>query len=146
MHGVAFQIAKDYFPIGTGFGTYASAEASKVFSPVYELYNFEYLLRFEVNRQWVGFLNDTFWPIIIGQTGVIGTVAYLGALGSVFVASWKLQKKQLYGFVAVLYAWCHLLINSIAEPSFNNSTAVPLAVIMGIVLSTAETISQKETK
>lgn len=134
MHSVAFRIMEDYFPIGTGFGTYASAEAAKNFSPVYELYDFEYLLRFEVNRQWVNFLNDTFWPIIIGQTGVIGTVAYLGTIGSVFYESWKLQRQNLYYFVAVLYGWCHLIICSVAEPAFNNSTAVPIAVVMGLVL------------
>ena len=139
MHSVAFQIAKDYFPIGTGFGTYASAEAAKVFSPVYELYNFEYLLRFEVNRQWLGFLNDTFWPIIIGQTGVIGTVAYMTALGILFAKTWKLQKVHIYSFAAVLYAWGHLMICSAAEPAFNNSTAVPLAIIMGMALCAMET-------
>lgn len=134
MHSVAFQIAEDYFPIGTGFGTYASAEAAKVFSPVYEIYDFEYLLRFEANRQWLGFLNDTFWPIIIGQTGVIGTVAYVSALGILFAKCWTLQNIHIYSFAAVLYIWGHLLICSAAEPAFNNSTAVPLALVMGIAL------------
>ena len=134
MHSVAFQIAQDYFPIGTGFGTYASSEAEKVFSPVYEIYNFEYLLRFEKNRQWLGFLNDTFWPIIIGQTGAIGTAAYVSAQGILFGKSWQLQKHNLYAFAAVLYGWGHLLICSIAEPAFNNSTAIPFAIITGIAL------------
>lgn len=134
MHSVAFQIARDYFPIGTGFGTYASSEAEKVFSPVYEIYNFEYLLRFEKNRQWLGFLNDTFWPIIIGQTGAIGTAAYVSAQGILFGKSWQLQKRNIYAFAAVLYGWGHLLICSIAEPAFNNSTAVPFALITGIAL------------
>lgn len=134
MHSVGFQIAKDYFPIGTGFATYASAEASKVFSPVYELYNFEYLLRFEVDRQWLAFLNDTFWPIIIGQTGVIGTVAYVAALGICFERCWRAQSVNVFLFAAALYAWCHLLICSIAEPAFNNATAIPLAMIIGMAL------------
>lgn len=138
MHGVAFQIAKDYFPIGTGFGTYASAEAAKTFSPVYELYNFEYLLRFEINRQWLGFLDDTFWPIIIGQTGAIGTTAYVATLGFLFSKCWRIQNMHIYSFAAVLYIWAHLMICSVAEPAFNNSTAIPLAVTMGIVLCTTD--------
>jgi len=149
MHSVAFQIARDYFPIGTGFGTYASAEAAKAFSPVYELYNFEYLLRFEVNRQWLGFLNDTFWPIIIGQTGVIGTIAYVTALGTLFAKLWKLQNVHIHTFAAVIYIWGHLLICSTAEPAFNNSTAIPLAIIMGMALCAMEknkftALSEKE--
>lgn len=138
MHSVAFQIAGDYFPIGTGFGTYASAEASKSFSPVYDLYNFEYLLRFEVNRQWLFFLNDTFWPIIIGQTGVMGTAAYVVALSILFAKCWKLQDIYVEFFAAVLYVWFHLMICSTAEPAFNNSTAIPMAILMGIALHILE--------
>ena len=138
MHGMAFQIAKDYFPLGTGFGTYASAEAAKVFSPVYEIYDFEYLLRFEKNRQWLGFLNDTFWPIIVGQTGVVGTAADVFSQGVLFTKSWKLQNVNVCAFAAVLYGWAHLLISSVAEPAFNNSTAVPFALVMGIALCAME--------
>lgn len=135
----SFTIMKDYFPIGTGFGTYASAEAAKVFSPVYEIYNFEYLLRFEQNRQWLHFLNDSFWPIIFGQTGVIGTFAYVCTMGKLFFNSWKLQDGEAHMFTAILYIWIYILICSLAEPAFNNSVAVPLAVLMGYIFRNSNT-------
>lgn len=134
----SFTIMKDYFPIGTGFGTYASAEASKHFSPVYEIYNFEYLLRFERNRQWLRFLNDSFWPIIFGQTGVIGTIAYVCTMGKLFFSSWRLQDGKAHIFTAILYIWIYILICSLAEPAFNNSAAVPLAVMMGYIFGSSQ--------
>ena len=36
----SFQIMKDYFPIGTGFGTYGSDVAGEFYSPVYVKYGF----------------------------------------------------------------------------------------------------------
>ena len=39
MYQTSVQIAKDYFPLGTGYGTFASAFSAKEYSPVYKLYN-----------------------------------------------------------------------------------------------------------
>lgn len=142
----AIWIARDYFPIGTGFGTYASAEASKHFSPVYDIYNFEYLLRFERNRQWVHFLNDSFWPIIIGQTGVIGTAAYLVMMGILIKDCLSLKNFSVYAYVGTLFSLAYLFISSAAEPAFNNATAIPLAFMIGIALAHAKNSQGKEEK
>jgi len=127
---LSFQIARDYFPIGTGFACYASSEAAKHFSPVYILYDLEYLLRFDPS--WRSFLNDTFWPIIIGQTGVFGTIAYLVVVYLLFKKCLALYQFDPAVFVGVLFAFIYVLIASMAEPAFNNSVAVPLAVLMGM--------------
>lgn len=127
---LSFEIARDYFPIGTGFACYASSEAAKHFSPVYNLYDLEYLLRFDI--YWRSFLNDTFWPIIIGQTGAIGTAAYLIAVYLVFKRCLLLYQVNLNIFVGALFAFLYILIASMAEPAFNNSVAIPLAVLMGM--------------
>jgi len=136
LHSVSLQIAKDFFPIGTGFGTYASAESVKVFSPVYEQYNFEYLCRYEPS--WRHYLSDTFWPIIVGQTGAIGTIIYLFSLAYLFVKCWKLQHVSVYSFVAILYSWAYMVISSTSEPIFHNMIAIPLAVVMGIAFYAME--------
>ena len=64
---------KDYFPLGTGFATYASDSAFKNYSPVYIKYGF--LSESEVSPASY-FMNDTFWSIIIAQTGFIGILLY----------------------------------------------------------------------
>lgn len=157
----SFVIMKDYFPIGTGFGTYASAEAAKNYSPVYLKYGFnnywevrdirdlentlrligedEWLTQKYQNNpdvvNWSSFLSDTFWPIIFGQTGVLGTAAYVFALCVIMKRCLTVEKYDRYAYVGVLFIFAYLLISSAAEPSFHNSVAIPLAVVMGIVFT-----------
>lgn len=157
----SFLIMRDYFPIGTGFGTYASAEAAKSYSPVYVKYGFndywelrdvqdvENSLRLIGADQWLfdqsqkypdvvyrqPFLSDSFWPIIFGQTGVIGTLMYVLALGVVAKRCLAVEKFDRYAYVGVLFIIAYLLVSSAAEPAFHNSVAIPMAMIMGIVFS-----------
>lgn len=130
MTATSFQIMGDYFPIGTGFATYGSSEAANPYSPVYEMYGFNEIYEL---ASWNpdAFLGDTFWPIIVGQTGFIGTLAYGTVMGLLLFWTFRLKKLQRHWFVAGLFIICYLLISSTAEPAFNNSVAIPLAVILG---------------
>lgn len=158
MMATSILIMKDYFPIGTGFGTFASAEAAKHYSPVYRMYEFND--NFELRDVWdlentmrlireddylLGrlledpsvvyerpFLSDHFWPIIFGQTGVIGTIAFLALVGWLVWCCLKVNGLDLHAYTGILFALVYLLISSMAEPAFHNSVAVPLALVMGI--------------
>jgi len=162
MTSTSLRIMKDYFPIGTGFGTYGSAEAEKYYSPVYIKYGFnnhlqlrdvkdaENIMRIVMEVQPDGtqeeidqlieflmnyptFLTDTFWPIIFGQTGFLGTIAYVAALIAVLVRCLKVKKQSVYAYVGVLFAMVYLIISSMAEPAFHNSLAMGLAFVVGMV-------------
>lgn len=137
MTATSFEIMGDFFPIGTGFSTYGSSEAANPYSPVYEMYGFNDIYEL---ASWNpnAFLTDTFWPIIVGQTGFIGTLAYGAVMGLLFFWTFRLKKVQQHWFVAGLFVICYLLISSTAEPSFNNSVAIPLAVILGGLIRKAE--------
>lgn len=175
MTKVSFRIMSDFFPIGTGFGTYASNAANIHYSPVYEKYGFltDYVLPLTeakaMERIKTGsgcfvyhlgdkqgyvynelgpnsaFLNDTFWPIVIGQTGFIGTIAYLVILVILFTRLWKLQSEQRNLFVGGMFLLAYILIASTSEPAFNNAVAIPLAMVLGICLS-AEFQDNKKPK
>lgn len=74
----SFSLAKSYFPFGAGLGTYGSDIAFKFYSPLY--YNFGY------DKIWVlapvvgTVANDNFWPMMLGQFGVSGTILFFGIL------------------------------------------------------------------
>lgn len=124
-------IMGDYFPIGTGFATFASSAAAEYFSPVYLLYSIEQYVGFDLS--WPSYLSDTFWPIIFGQTGVVGTCAFLTALFLIGRRMLRLYKKNRFVYAGALFAVVYLLIGSTAEPSFHNAAAVPLALMLGII-------------
>ena len=132
----SFEIMADYFPIGTGFGTYASHVAGTHYSPVYVQYGFEEV--YELSSTTGMFFDDTFWPIIIGQTGFIGTLAYLALLSLIFSKVFYLKKVNNYWFVAGLFILIYTLISSTAEPAFNNAVSIPLAVILGGLIRLVE--------
>ena len=125
----SIQIAKDYFPIGTGFGTYGSFSSSVNYSPVYLVYGLNKIQGLGTTG---GFIIDTFWPMIIGQFGYVGTVCYIICLLLIFK---KIQKgysgenKKIY--IAQLICFSYLLISSTSEAAFTNSLAIPLTLILG---------------
>lgn len=126
----AFRILKEYFPIGTGFGTYASYMAFEYYSPVYVMYGFENSR--ELSRE-MCFHSDTFWPIILGQTGVIGTISYITAIGLLIRKALKWERVNVYVYLGMIFIFIYFFISSTAEPTFNNAVSIPLAIVMGIV-------------
>lgn len=132
----SLKILKDYFPLGTGFATYASHSASVVYSPVYVKYGFLNVWDLNPNNP-MAFFDDSFWPIIIGQTGVIGTAGYILCQIILIRACLLLTKSNKYMNVGVLFVICYLYIASIAEPAFNNSVAIPLGYVIGIILKSS---------
>lgn len=159
----SFEVMKDHFPIGTGFGTFGSAEAGKHYSPVYLKYSFNdywelrdvnnvenslrlihenewYLAQYQKNPDFINnppFMSDHFWPIIFGQAGVLGTIIFLVILGLLMKRCMDVRKHDLHGFVGVLYVMAYLMISSVAEPAFHNAVAIPLALVLGMVFSNA---------
>lgn len=128
----SFLIIKDYFPIGTGFGTFASHSAAVNYSPVYSKYGFE--LIYELRNSSTGtFFDDQFWPIIFGQTGFAGTICYIYILLFLLKKIQKTYKVDMDLYISALFVFIYLMISSIAEPAFNNSIAVPLAMILAII-------------
>lgn len=166
----SFEVMKDHFPIGTGFGTYGSAEAAKHYSSVYLKYGFndywelrnisnvENSLRLIQQNDWLSeqyqknpdfinaipFLSDHFWPIIIGQCGALGTVIFLVTMGVLLKRCFDVQKFNLYAYVGVLFAMVYLVISSVAEPAFHNSVAIPLAMVLGMVFAQTKDLTVKE--
>lgn len=128
----SISIMKDYFPIGTGFATYASHMAGAHYSPVYIKYGFQYIYELRNSSQGT-FFDDQFWPIIFGQTGAIGTVAYIGILIVYFRRISTIRSQNKYVYCGSLFAFIYLLISSIAEPAFNNSVACLFGVVLGVV-------------
>lgn len=76
----SFRIASDYFPLGSGMGTFGSL--ASVFGGYSQLYVEYGVSAMETNSPeaiaaGVSTLFDTFWPHILGELGVLGTLIFL---------------------------------------------------------------------
>ena len=127
----SIKIANDYFPVGTGFGTFGSFVSGDNYSKVYETYGIEDT--FGLQKGNAGFLTDNFWPMILGQFGYLGTFLYIICLLVIFIRIQKdFSKENKNIYIAKISCLVYLLISSIAEPAFVNPIAIPLALIMGL--------------
>lgn len=131
LNETSVKIAKDYFPIGTGFATFGSHFSSVYYSPIYYKYGISNVWGLVKGESF--FLTDTFWPMIIGQFGVIGVITYILMI---IIILKKIQdcysdkRKQLY--IAKIICFAYLIISSTSEAAFVHPIAIPLALILGI--------------
>lgn len=88
----AVRLAKMYFPFGTGFATYGSSAAAEYYSPVYKILGFSN--RYGMTAAQPYYLNDTYFPMIIGQFGMIAGVFFLFVLLRYFLSVMKDKKSS----------------------------------------------------
>ena len=75
LYNTSVLIARDRFPFGVGLGRYGSGTSRDPYSPVYHEYGLDKIDG--LSPQHSAFISDTFWPRILGETGVIGLAALL---------------------------------------------------------------------
>jgi len=73
-----FKIARDYFPLGAGFGTYGGYISYLIYSPLY--YKYGLYKMWGLSPQTGQFISDTFWPHIMGEIGFIGLIIYVAII------------------------------------------------------------------
>lgn len=135
------EIAYDYFPLGTGFGTFASYVSGVQYSPIYEKYGIEHIYGLE--EGYAPYVSDTFWPMILGQFGVVGGITYCIIILAIFMKIQKLYGKgKISEYFVAMILLTYLMIASTAESAFVNPMAMPMAFLMGIL----EQESYKERK
>ena len=72
----SINMAKDFFPLGTGQGTFGSIPAKITRSAVYHDYDLDGVWGLSFNGP-VSFIMDTHWASVLGEQGVIGLIIYL---------------------------------------------------------------------
>lgn len=138
----AFSVAGDHFPWGAGFGTYGSHFSAVHYSPLYYMYGLNGIHGLGLNG--TGFICDSFWPMILGQTGYSGLIFYLMALYKLMGKLVGLKRRDLYHFVSGLCAMGYLLIDSTASTAFVHPLSMPIAMWLGILLANASDGDCKE--
>lgn len=136
------KIANDYFPLGSGFGTFGSAPSGKYYSLMYSIYGID-----DVNGLRPGyaiFVSDSFWPMILGQFGWIGLFAMLFCIRCLFRKIQKVRKISNNIYVGLLILFVYILIASTAESAFVHPNSILYAILMGCYLKKADILLTKE--
>lgn len=128
----SFDIARDCFPFGTGFGTYASAPSGVWYSPVYIEYGLNTVWGLEKDNS--GFICDSFWAMIIGQNGYIGLAIYIIIIICLIIIVSKLFRININMYIVGISSLLYLLISSTSESAFVNPLSLPLSFTIGLAL------------
>lgn len=123
-------IALNYFPLGSGFCTFASSLSTEYYSPLYYKYGMNLILGLTIDDN--SYAGDAFWPNIYAQYGLLGFATYLIMLYYFY----KSISKRFTIFSNKWIAAIALLIYSVsaafAESFYTNDSAVILAVILSV--------------
>jgi hypothetical protein len=117
----SIEVARDAFPFGVGFGRYGSWTSRVHFSPVYYQYGLN--LIWGMSEDFPNFIADTFWPMIIGETGFIGFGFYLVVFIIMLRYLYRNVKKRkdpllhVY-FLGTFMIFLESITESIASPVF----------------------------
>lgn len=130
-------IFKDYFPFGTGFGSYGTAQAAEHYSMLYFNYGLSTVWGLRPDNPAFG--NDNFWPSIIVQLGLIGTIVYTWLLIIVFRIynqRFKNNKYQMmFYFILVI-----ILLSSFVTAAFYHYSTMGLVILVAICNKTSNQV------
>ena len=123
-------ILADYFPLGSGLGSYGSHVSGEIYSPLYYKYGMNNY--YGMSPDYYAFIADTYFPVL-AEFGVIGIYF--------FIFFWIKRIKQILNidYKHLKYYKCGLLISlmiiieSVAGPVFVMSYALIPLVLLGMI-------------
>lgn len=125
-------IAWDHFPTGSGWATFGSAFSADPYSPVYGMYRMAGI--WGISPDYPAFVSDTYWPMLLAETGFFGFVAFISAL-VLFVKMILVPKSNRSSYASGIMILLYLLISSTSESALANPIAVPMAFWLGFLLA-----------
>jgi hypothetical protein len=133
------RIASDDFPLGAGFGRFASYASRIYYSPVYQQYGLNEI--WGLSRRYPQFIDDTSWPAVIGETGYGGFAIYV--IGVIFVILAVIRRLRTatdatkWAPLATLCAIAAFLIDSLGEATIVDWLSIlTIAMFLGTTLIT----------
>lgn len=130
-----------YFPLGAGFGTFGSDVAATQYSPLYKKYGFNSIYGMRQGETY--FLNDNYWPMVMGQFGFFGTMLILVALIKFMRMTINSTKENKYMYFSTFCALGFLLLSSVASKSYSEFSSICVFILIGIFVKRSRTVEEK---
>lgn len=116
----SIDIANDYFPFGSGLGTFGGTVAVSTDSKLF----YTYLIAYEWYFKYGWFLTDTYWPKYLAETGYFGAVLYmiflLRHINLVGRLRFSCTLSKKYSISMLLF----LLLTSLSSPVYSHTLTV----------------------
>lgn len=134
------QIMVDYFPFGSGLGSFACKAARDEYSPLYYKYHLDKIWGLTPENPM--FLADTFYPIVYSEYGFVGAL--------LFLAFWKRRLKETNRIVDVNYYKMALMcilalaLEQTADSSYLSGKGMGYFMILAVCLNSNRYLDVKD--
>lgn len=140
----ALMLAKDFFPIGSGFATFGSAASTISYSKAYEVVGLSTRYGFRVDAS--SFVGDGGWATQIGQFGILGIILILAMLGLMFSSVKHRIGQKGNNWLPYTSIFVYMLICSTSEVAFSSNYAVLFAIALVIIIKRGQTENEIRKK
>ena len=138
-----FRIAKDYFPFGSGFGTFGTEFSRRRYSILYQWYGMSNVYGF--SKKDPGYIADTMWPPIMAETGVIGLFSMLILFVEMILMVAKktfARRESLFLYGMILYG----LFESIGDSVFMSPRGATIFAAFAFMFTISEKMQEAKKK
>jgi O-antigen ligase len=130
----AGKILQDYFPFGSGFGSFATYASRTSYSRIYEEYGIDKV--WGLSRDYPYFIADTQYPSL-AQFGVVGVLLFILFWRAIIQMANRYKEKEpdnpAYFFVVLIIVF--LLIEMVADATFTYNRGFILMAFLGYLLN-----------
>ena len=143
----SLDIAKKNLPFGSGFGTFGSRLAQINYSPLY--YKYRMMTTVGMAPSHPSYACDTFFPMILAESGWLGFAAYLGMLAILTVRVFRIQKDgsafSRHAAFSALMMLAFEFLETTGTLAFSETYSVMIAMVIGLCFAVSAAESSKST-
>ena len=140
LYRTSLEICKDFFPLGSGFGTFATEMSRIKYSPLYYKYGISGI--YGLRPDYPAFMTDTYWPAVIGEVGFLGLILMLGIILGVVKLCISIPRSNMLK-LGVLSLMGYGIFASIADSIFTTYRGVAIMVITAFMISFVSKINRE---
>lgn len=133
----ALQLFQDFFPFGTGFGSYASYASGIYYSPLYAQYGMDKI--YGLSQEYGSFITDTYFPQL-AQFGVVGLMLFFAFFRKRYKRTMWLYKKNkdimIMKMSVLIIAF--FLIESSTDCTFVHNRGMVMMVLLAMIFNESE--------
>lgn len=140
LYVTGWEIGARHFPLGAGFGRFGGYVSQLRYSPVYDEYGLSTTYGLSPDAPY--YIEDTYWPHILGESGWLGIAIVAGMLVLLWRAAMQVWNRETDPWVRALafgaaMALVEVALESAAAPVFEGTlfaymTALPVAAALVI--------------
>lgn len=134
LYSTSIDILHDYFPFGSGLGSFATHASGLFYSDIYPKYGIDGV--WGLTRSEYYFVADTYYPSL-AQFGVVGICLFVCFWIYLFRKSFLFLYKtaNIQYFVVSILAACFLFIENVADASFTSNRGFFMMLFLGFLMS-----------